>query len=215
MLSIARSMYPLPELPKATKRSRPMRVLCLGLPRSGTDSLHNALEILGLDGVFHGYEWWMNPPNTSMLYCELIQLKLQGRLPSPEVLRERYFDRLLADKEALTDIPPAWFAPELLQAYPEAKVILNRRRDVQAWKCSFRDSILPMMQSWKYWFASWFEAELFWGVWLTRLGHDKFLFKGNFEANAEKAYIGHYENLERILEAEGRAYLDWSVEDDW
>ncbi|KAJ5713510.1 uncharacterized protein N7483_010691 [Penicillium malachiteum] len=150
-----------------------------------------------------------------MLYCELMQLKLLGCPPSSEILRERYFDRVLADKVALTDVPPVWFAPELLQAYPEALVILNRRRDIQDWKCSFRDSILPMMQSWKYWLASWFEAELFWGVWLTRLGHDEFLFKGDFEAHAEKAYIGHYENLEKILEAEGRAYLDWSVEDDW
>lgn len=75
-------------------------------------------------------------------------------MPAPEVLRERYFDRLLGDMEASTDVPTVWFAPELLQAYPDAKVILNSRRDIKAWKESFRASVLPMMQSWPYWLAS-------------------------------------------------------------
>lgn len=213
MLSISKSVYSLPDLPK--ERTKNLRVLCLGLPRSGTESLQSALKILGFNGVAHGFEWWMNSPNTSMLYCELMHLKLHDKLPDPNILRKEYFDRILGDKEATTDVPAAWFAAELLQAYPDAIVILNRRRDVKAWKASFRASVLPMMQSWKYWLASWFEAELFWGVWLTRLGHQRFLFNGNFEANAEKAYIEHYQSLEAILQAEGRSYLDWSVEDDW
>ncbi|KAJ5610816.1 hypothetical protein N7510_007535 [Penicillium lagena] len=213
MPSITRAVYSLPELPR--QRSRPLRLLCLGLPRSGTESLRNVLQALGYDGVAHGIDWWLNHPNTSMLYCELMQLKLQDRVPEPEVLRTRYFDRILADEEATTDIPAAWFAEELLQAYPDAMVVLNRRRDVQDWKNSFRASVLPMMQSWKYWLASWFNAELFWGVWLTDMGHRKFLFQGDFEKNGEAAYLGHYSNLEKILQAEKRPYLDWSVDDGW
>lgn len=41
-----------------TRRPTPgtqMQVLCLGLSRSGTDSLRNALEILGYKGVYHGF----------------------------------------------------------------------------------------------------------------------------------------------------------------
>lgn len=34
--------------PRGRKRTAPMKVLCLGLPRSGTDSLAKALEILGI-----------------------------------------------------------------------------------------------------------------------------------------------------------------------
>lgn len=131
-------------------------MICLGLPRSGTESLKGALETLGFGGVAHGFEWWLHHPNHSALYCELLLLKLQKRMPSPEVIRELYFDRLLGDMDASTDVPTVWFASELLQAYPDAKVILNRRRDIQAWKESFRASVLPMMQSWLYWMASWF-----------------------------------------------------------
>lgn len=148
-----------------------------------------------------------------MLYCELMILKLQNRLPPPDILQRDYFDRVLADKEVTTDVPAAWFAIELVQAYPEALVVLNRRRDVGAWKRNFRASVLPIMQSWKYWLGGWFNAELFLGVWLTDMGHDKFLFRGDFEGNAEKAYTQHYEELEKILQKDGRKYLDWSVED--
>lgn len=213
MLSIAKSIYTVAETP--LNRQRDLKVLCLGLPRSGTESLHDALQIIGFNGVAHGFDWWLLHPNTSMLYCELMILKLQNRLPPPEILRRDYFDRILADKEATTDVPAAWFAPELIQAYPEALVVLNRRRDLGAWKDSFRASVLPMMQSWKYWLGGWFNAELFWGVWLTDMGHDKFLFRGDFEANAEKAYTDHYESLEKLLQKEDRKYLDWSVQDGW
>lgn len=72
-----------------------------------------------------------------------------------------------------------------------------------------------MMQSWQYWIASWFDAELFWGVWLTRLGHETFLFKGDFEKNVETAYQDHYQHLELVLRANDRDYLDWSVDDGW
>ncbi|OJJ65681.1 hypothetical protein ASPBRDRAFT_79673 [Aspergillus brasiliensis CBS 101740] len=213
MLSILKHIYPLPE--PQPKRSRPLRVICLGLPRCGTDSLKRALETLGFGKVAHGFEWWLHHPNHSVLYCELILLKLQNRMPSPDVIRECYFDRLLGDMDASTDVPAVWFASELLQAYPDAKVILNRRRDIQAWKKSFRTSVLLMMQSWLYWIASWFNAELFWGLWLTRLGHQTLLFNGDFERNAEKAYRDHYEGLELTLKANNRDYLDWSVDDGW
>lgn len=213
MLSILKFIYRVPEPPQ--ERSKSLRVICLGLPRTGTESLKSALEILGFDGVAHGFEWWLRHPNHSMLYCELLLLKLQNRMPCPEVLRERYFNRLLGDMEASTDVPTVWFATELLQAYPDAKIVLNRRRDIQAWKKSFRTSVLPMMQSWQYWIASWFNAELFWGVWLTRLGHQTFLFTGDFEKNAEKAFSDHYEGLEQMLKANEREYLDWSVDDGW
>jgi hypothetical protein len=213
MLPMLRLMYPLPEAQQT--RTKPLRVICLGLPRSGTESLKTALEILGFDGVTHGFEWWLHHPHHSNLYCELLLLKLQNRMPAPDVLRERYFDRLLGDMEASTDVPTVWFAPELLQAYPDAKVVLNRRRDIESWKKSFRASVLPMMQSWRYWLASWFHAELFWGVWLTRLGHHTFLFKENFEINAENAYQDHYKQLELMLKSNNREYLDWSVDDGW
>lgn len=36
-------------------RTKPMRLLALGLPRTGTESLRSALLMLGFDSVYHGW----------------------------------------------------------------------------------------------------------------------------------------------------------------
>lgn len=138
------------------------------------------------------------------------QLNLSG-----EGLRKRYFDKVLARCEAVTDIPAVWFSHELLAAYPDARVILNRRRDVKDWKRSFAETVLPLMQSWEYWWTSVFDAELFWGMAITLHCHGVELFEGDFERNGERRYVEHYEGLERELERQGRKFLRWGVEDGW
>lgn len=213
LLKIFRLLYPLPEPPQA--RTKDLQILCLGLPRSGTDSLRQALLRLGYHKVAHGFDWWIDNPGISYLYAELALLRSQGRLPEAETLRMSYFDRTLGEYEATTDVPGAWFPEELLQAYPDAKVILNKRRDVASWKASFRESVLPILESWRYWFFSWFEPELFWAEWITLELHGRELLRGNFERHAEQAHLEHYERLERALDRDGRPFLAWSVEDGW
>lgn len=210
---LSRMIYPLPD-PKAGS-TKSIQVLALGLPRSGTDSLCKALTILGYANVSHGFKWWCDAPEVSELYCRLADKVAAGETPGKHVLRQHFFDRVLADCEATTDIPAAWFAAELLVAYPDAKVILNRRRDVQAWKSSFRTTVLPVVESRLYWLYSWFNAELFWLLRLTYRMHGRALFEGDFEKNAEAAYVQHYERLEAQMRQSGRHWLDWSVEDGW
>lgn len=53
------------------------------------------------------------------------------------------FDALLGNSEAITDSPGTLFARELIQAYPEAKVILNRR-DVDSWHRSMCTVMTPL-----------------------------------------------------------------------
>ncbi|KAI7218411.1 hypothetical protein KC343_g8230, partial [Hortaea werneckii] len=211
--AIAKHLYPLPECPP--KRTKELKVIALGLPRSGTESLHKALLELGYLRVSHGFDWHFNNIQSSPLYYELALLRSQNRLPDRETLRTKYFDRILADYEATTDIPTVWFAEELLLAYPDAKVVLNRRQDVTAWKRSFEGSVLPMMRSWSYWFYSWFQAETYWVVALTLWLHGKMLFRNDFEREAERAYVEHYERLEEVLRSEQREFLRWGVEDGW
>ncbi|PWY64313.1 hypothetical protein BO83DRAFT_402437 [Aspergillus eucalypticola CBS 122712] len=121
MLSILKRIYRLPEL-------QPTQ----------TDSLKRALETLEFSKVAHGLD---------VLYCELLLLKLQNRMPSPEIIQECYFNQLLGDMDASTDVPTVWFTSELLQVYPSAKVILNCRYNIHAWEKSFRESVLVIIQS--------------------------------------------------------------------
>lgn len=210
---LAKILYPLPT--PQQNRTKELKVICCGIPRSGTESLHHALGILGYSDVAHGFVWWFRHINYSVVYYKLAMLLALGQTPRAESLRRDFFDRLLGDCEATTDVPTVWFCDELLLAYPDAKVVLNRRKDTMAWKRSFAGSVLPLVQSWSYWTWSWFNAELFWGTALSYELHCNQLFKRDFDTNAESIYESHYERLEHSLDKAGRPYLKWSVEDGW
>lgn len=59
-------------------------------------------------------------------------------------------------------MPCAALAYELIQAYPEAKVILNTRPDVDAWYESMLNVIVSNEERWLVWLISRVSAELFW-----------------------------------------------------
>ncbi|UZP38654.1 hypothetical protein NXS19_006470 [Fusarium pseudograminearum] len=48
-------VYAVPE-PPPRQRTKPMQVLCVGPPRSGTESLQTALLTLGYDHTYHGWD---------------------------------------------------------------------------------------------------------------------------------------------------------------
>ncbi len=88
-----------------------MKVLGVGLSRTGTLSLHSALEILGLKS----------------LHYDTVRLNdvLDGSNPRPDFRR---YD----DLDALLDLPTAYFYDELMLAYPECKCVLTVR-DLDSW----------------------------------------------------------------------------------
>jgi hypothetical protein len=70
-------------------------------------------------------------------------------LNSPNIThlgRER-FDSLLGPWGACTDQPAVVFAPELVSAYPEAKVVLVER-DVENWFASYSEVVIYSTDSW-------------------------------------------------------------------
>ena len=46
------------------------------------------------------------------------------------------------------DVPPCMLAAELLDFYPQAKVVLSRRRDLDAWHRSTSDAAKIVLGSW-------------------------------------------------------------------
>lgn len=88
-----------------------MKILGAGLSKTGTSSLHQALQILGY----------------TALHYDTTRLNdiLDGSNTQPDFCR---YD----DYDAVTDLPAAYFYRELLAAYPECKVILTIR-DVDDW----------------------------------------------------------------------------------
>ncbi|TKW55386.1 hypothetical protein CTA1_4112 [Colletotrichum tanaceti] len=118
---------------------RPLRALCLGLPRTGTTSLAAALGILGLRGVHQGstmpwedFEFFDRAADSS--FPNLPTYNGKGGLTREE------WDALYAPCEAVVE-PAGLFARQLLDAYPEAKVIVSQR-PYHVWAASFDQAVL-------------------------------------------------------------------------
>ncbi|OAF57838.1 hypothetical protein VC83_05494 [Pseudogymnoascus destructans] len=101
-------------------------------------------------------------------------------------------------------------AEELLDFYPRAKVVLNRRRDMNAWHRSLNEAAQMILRSW--------------GVWGLSLGRGAVLVVSEcgvvdgdcgFKKNGKEWARSYYERLEKKLERDGREYLDWEVQDGW
>ncbi|KNG91244.1 hypothetical protein ANOM_000316 [Aspergillus nomiae NRRL 13137] len=127
-------------------RPKPMRVLILGLPRTGTTSLYAALKSLGFN-TYHYNEIVKHKNNQHFqLWLEALQAKYDG-IGTP--FKGEDFDRMLWNYDAASADPCCFFVQEMIAAYPDAKVILTTRpRD--AWLRSMQTFLLEIL-SWKSW----------------------------------------------------------------
>jgi hypothetical protein len=106
-----------------------MRLIGAGLPRTGTLTQKLALEQLGLGPCYH----WVN------VIADLDQVGLWDRALDGEAV----WDEVFAGHDSTVDWPGGYFYRELIDAYPQAKVLLSVR-DAESWERSFRETIWTM-----------------------------------------------------------------------
>ncbi|KAL3482115.1 hypothetical protein BJX99DRAFT_217391 [Aspergillus californicus] len=208
-------IYRSPTPPPQT-RTKPMRVLALGMSRSGTESLRRALIILGYDHVYHGFDMTDSYPMQWKQWALLGRRKygLQGTTHKGDPqLSAADFDEIIGHAEAVTDQPCAIFAPELIKAYPAAKVILNHR-DVDAWYGSITALILPHARGFWYHVLPWFQADMYWAVQYTVHCFNKY-FYDSLERNGKWVYEQHSATIKGLLVDEPERLLVWQVQDGW
>ncbi|MGP0100621.1 MAG: sulfotransferase family protein [Solirubrobacteraceae bacterium] len=178
-----------------------------GLPRTGTLTQKLALEELGLSPCYH----WVN------LIADLDQVELWDRAMDGQAPWEEIFE----DHRSTADWPGGYFYRELMDFYPDAKVLLSVR-EPESWERSFRETIwtmchgetvMPLLSRaraqvdprWKRYLA--LVDRMFWGP------------QGTFAAgHAEPAQlieqaIAHNERVKRVVPAE--RLLVWEVTDGW
>ena len=113
----------------------------------------------------------------------------------------------------MCDLPAVAFGPELMDAYPNAKIILTNR-SVDLWHNSCSKTLL---QARKYWLH---------GVlqhidWVTGLVHPlrrkywQCLFNDDFEKNGKAAMLAHYVEIQKHAQATGRRVLEFGLGDEW
>ena len=103
-----------------------MKLIGAGLPRTGTLSQKVALEMLGLQPCYH-------------MVNVLADLEL-----TPKWRRaldgEVDWDDIFGDHQATVDWPGSFYYRDLIEVYPDAKVLLSVH-DGDAWAASMRDTI--------------------------------------------------------------------------
>src|ERR1700735_5486885 len=102
-----------------------MKVIGAGLPRTATLSQHAAMEILGFTPVYH--------------MATLFELN-QGADWRAGLAGKRSAPGLLQGYEATVDWPGSYYVKELVEAFPEAKVVLSERPP-EAWANSMVKTI--------------------------------------------------------------------------
>ena len=202
--------------PNRERTDRKMQVIALGLSRSDTDSLRQALVMLGYRGVYHGYEISTNSREDVALWVPWLKRKFaKGGYNNTSFLPELTadaFDHVFGEYEAITDTPANHFGEELMLAYPDAKIILNRRA-IDPWFRSMQGTAVETFGPFLWW-CSCFNGSL---CWFWRTFHLSLVdwAKGDFDRYGKEAYFAHYRSIEEACQRNGRGYLEWSVEEGW
>jgi hypothetical protein len=177
------------------------------MPRTGTLTQKLALEQLGFDPCYH----WVN------LLADLDEVLKWDRALDGEGQWQEIFD----GAQASVDWPGGYVYRELMDVYPDAKVLLSVRQP-ESWERSFRDtiwtmshgeSLMPLLARargevdprWKRYMA--LVDRMFWGP--------QGSFSKGYDTPAQliEQMLAHNEEVERSVPAE--RLLVWNVTDGW
>ncbi|KAF2160509.1 hypothetical protein M409DRAFT_29130 [Zasmidium cellare ATCC 36951] len=125
---------------RTCKREVPLKVIGLGPSRTGTSSLRQALLDLGYADCYHYTALVQENPRDAEMWVEAFQAKFEGK--GRPFTREDW-DQLLGHCMAIMDTPCTVFYKELLEAYPEAKVIVTVRDSPKQWWESQMRTMMP------------------------------------------------------------------------
>lgn len=123
------------------ERVVPLEVMVFGCSRTGTSSIREALKQLGYNDVYHAKCIYDENPRDADMWVDAIKAKYDHE---GKPFERAEWDKLLGHCMAVSDIPVTFFIPELLDAYPEAKVILSMRDSPEAWWRSIEQTLIPM-----------------------------------------------------------------------
>lgn len=107
-----------------------IRIIGAGFGRTGTASLQHALELLGYTKCYHMREIRRRVEDTKVWHAAMDGGPMD-------------WDTLFAGYQAAVDWPACTFYQELMQHYPEAKVILTLR-DPDTWHASAMQTIYAL-----------------------------------------------------------------------
>jgi hypothetical protein len=121
--------------PEAQPNDGGLCIIGAGFGRTGTSSLREALNILGYGPCYHMREVVSDPKKLDTWD----RIGLGGAVPNWDLVFRHY--------RSTMDHPAVAYWEELMQYYPNAKVILTTREEEKWWD-SFHDTICPASWQW-------------------------------------------------------------------
>lgn len=167
-----------------------------------------AMKQLGYVDTYHMMNCSIENPPDALMWMDALTAKYDKK--GKPFTREDW-DQLLGGSQAVCDWPAIAFAKELIEAYPEAKVVLTNR-DVDSWHASTMKTV--------YWRVT--DHELRWlsnfdwaaGMYYPMLKKffDTF-FEGDFPNRGKDVFKRHYAEIRELVPKDN--LLEYRVQDGW
>ncbi|MDQ1394767.1 MAG: hypothetical protein QOG64_26 [Acidimicrobiaceae bacterium] len=170
-----------------------LRVVGVGLGRTGTSSLKTALEQLLGGSCYHMREVFVHPEHAAMW--------LAAARGEPVD-----WDELFTGYNATVDWPAASFWRELTDAYPDAVVLLSTRSDAATWWRSANRTIFEILQARPEVPSTWHE------MW-DAIARNRFTEHLSEEGAAIAAYEAHNAAVRAAIPSD--RLVEWQPGDGW
>lgn len=129
--------------------------------------------------------------------------------------RRRMLHEVFDGYNASSDWPGLAFLDDLLDMYPGAKVILNKRKTPQEWERSVRSS-LAFFSTWTYHILTYWKPISYhhWTMYVEymRLAKRRY---GVDDIFGVECYERHNEWVRAVVAAKGKEVLEWEPDDGW
>ncbi|KAK4952563.1 hypothetical protein LTR10_009369 [Elasticomyces elasticus] len=144
--------------------------------------------------------------------CRLWDRAFAAKYDNRGTFGKEDWDQLLGHCQAVCDWPAIAFAEELIEAYPDAKIILTTR-DVHTWHRSVlqtvdwraNDKELRRLSNMDYASGLYYPVlRKFWDV----------FFDGDFDFNGKQKYRSHYEEVRDCVRDPDKL-LEFNIKDGW
>lgn len=187
-----------------------LKILAAGQWRCATSSLQRA------------FEGHLNPPLGPSMHGAYIMPSI-GRLrlccdvcrETDTAKRRKMLHSLFDGYNASSDFPGMAFVDDLLDMYPDVRVVLNRRESAEAWERSVRGSLM-FFSTRTYLVLTYWVAQSYWHHQLYCAYKDlcwrRFRVRDIF---TQELYEKHNQWVRDVTRAKGKAVVEWEPSTGW
>ncbi|KAF5244781.1 hypothetical protein FAUST_2298 [Fusarium austroamericanum] len=185
----------------------PLQVIGAGLPRAATSSMQAAFEKLGFGPCMHMAE--------ILPHASRMQLFIDTLHEKDDAKRKKMIRQLIHGHRSICDLPVFYFTPDLMDEYPDAKVVINMRPDGKVWAKSAEESFWFFFSPWFKWVGMlWTNDRLWYKLNMVTKAKCKEDY-GTTDIFSAECYDTYYRRLLIEAKKRNREVLIFKAEDGW